>query len=156
MISENSAVTVPRMTGWTDACITRNSLGEEVTSHSHYRNICHAYPGPDGEVMLAGHVLSPPLVRWFNEGQRKHSTKDPADRPASPCPSCDTPVDIEWLEITAMDQSLRQWIHGRIECPSNKRHDVSAAYAELSWPAELTEEDREWLRRQTQLAKEGT
>lgn len=149
------AVQVPRMTGWVNACMTTNDAGEQVTAHTHYRDICHAYPGPNGEVMVAGHALSKPLERWIRHGQRKHSTQDPADRPPPPCPVCGTPVDIEWYEVTVLGYDWRSWVPTRITCPANRFHDARTAAVELSWPVELTDEDRVWLRRQIQLAKES-
>jgi hypothetical protein len=132
-----------------------NSLGEEVTAHSHYRAICHAYPGPDGEIMMDGHPLSPPLESWLRD-RRRGVVMDPDDEPVPPCPQCGAPVNVDWLDVTPFPNVRRQWIHGQITCTSNKRHDVTAAYEELTWPTGLTDEDRVWLRRQTRLAKEAS
>lgn len=133
--------------------MTTNQLGERVTAHSHYRDICHAYPGPNGEIMVGGHTLSPPLESWLRD-HRREAVVDPEEERRPPCPTCGTPVDVDWVEITTFGSTQRQWIHGRITCPRNPRHDVQAAYAELNWPAGLTDDDRVWLRRQSRLAKE--
>jgi hypothetical protein len=134
-------------------CTTTDLNGTRVTAHSHYRGICHAYPGPDGEIVIDGHTLSRSLESWLRD-HRREAVVDPEEEYRPPCPTCGSPVDIDWCEITEFSQSQRQFIAGRIECPKNRRHDIRAAYAELNWPAGLTDDDRVWLRRQARLAKE--
>lgn len=68
------------------------------------------------------------------------------DNLSIPCPRCDTPLDITWLEVTAFDTTRKAFLPTDVRCPANPSHDVRSAYAELDWPASLTEEDREWLR----------
>lgn len=63
-----------------------------------------------------------------------------------PCPQCEATLDIDWLEVTSAAGARRAFMPGQIHCPVNPSHNTRAAYAELSWPASLTEEDREWLR----------
>jgi hypothetical protein len=134
-------------------CMTINDAGVRVIAHSHYRGVCHAYPGPDGEITVDGHTLSPPLESWLRD-RRREAVVDPDEEYRPPCPTCGTPVDIDWCEITAMGSSRRQFTQGRIECPRNPRHDIREAYQELGWPAGLTDDDRVWLRRQSRLAAE--
>jgi hypothetical protein len=69
-------------------------------------------------------------------------------------PECGTAVDIEWCDVTTLTDRTPIHIPGEMVCPSNRRHNVGAAYQELRWPVELAEEDRAWLRRQYRLAEE--
>lgn len=128
-----------------EECWTLDHNGQRVTAHSHYRSICHAYPGPNGEVVVDGHVFSVPLERHVR-GAHTPPRPDPDTFPKPPCPACGTPCDITWADVSTLGTVRRDWLPVRLECPAGEHHDVASAYPELSWPADLTDEDRAWLR----------
>lgn len=69
-----------------------------------------------------------------------------------PCPECGTALDVDWLDVSITVVRDPVYIPGKMTCPTNEHHKVSAAYSELSWPADLTDDDRQWLRTQRGLA----
>lgn len=67
------------------------------------------------------------------------------------CPICGALLNIDFVEVRSLGAKTRH-LPGEMTCSAHPTHDVSTARAETSWPAELTHEDREWLRRQIRLA----
>lgn len=49
---------------------------------------------------------------------------------------------------------MPRYIPTRLACTANEDHDTRAAYAELDWPASLTDDDRAWLRAHVRLNQE--
>lgn len=68
-----------------------------------------------------------------------------------PCPQCEAPVDVQWIEVTSWDRAVPDYLPGEIRCSANPSHDVRSAAQELDWPTSLTEEDRAWLRQHGRL-----
>lgn len=71
--------------------------------------------------------------------------------PRPPCPQCAAPLDIDWIEVTTFGAARPTYTHGLLHCPTNPDHDTRRAARELSWPTELTEEDRAWMRAHSPL-----
>jgi hypothetical protein len=134
--------------------MTRNASGEWVTAHCHYRDICYAYPGPDGEIMVDGHQLAGPLWMFLRDGRRRDMITDPDEEPVPPCPECGSPTCVDWAEITGLGDSNRSWLPCEITCLANERHQARPALFELKWPKELTDDDRVWLRKHLALTVE--
>jgi hypothetical protein len=140
-----------------DSCMTTNAYGEKVTAHCHYLDICYAYPGPHGEIMMGGRQLSGPLWMFLRDGRRRDVITDPDEELVPPCPECGSPTRVKWAEITGFGERDRRWLPCEITCLVNERHQARSALGELSWPKQLTEEDRVWLRKHLALtAKEAS
>lgn len=128
-----------------DDCWTLDANGRRVTAHSHYHNVCHAYPGPNGVVVVDGHVFSVSPERHMRGGYVR-GRLDPETFPKPPCPTCGAPCEVTWADVSTFGSVERAWLPAGLECPVSKFHDVASAYQELSWPAGLTDDDRMWLR----------
>jgi hypothetical protein len=105
--------------------------------------------------MIAGHILSPPLESALRTKRTGSVTSNPDDVPVPPCPVCGTPLHVEWIDISTL-RERNSFIPGLMMCPSSKYHDTRGASVELSWPHDLTDEDRAWLRQQNRLTGEAS
>lgn len=70
-----------------------------------------------------------------------------------PCPQCETPLDVDWIEVSQFSRGAKDYLPGEVSCPRNPSHDVSSARQELDWPTTLTEEDKAWLREHGRLSE---
>lgn len=67
---------------------------------------------------------------------------DPATFTPPPCPTCGTPIDIDWIEIRDLGKVDPEWIPGKLSCPKSRYHSTEGADMAL---IELTRgEESEW------------